>query len=253
MSHVTNDQLSELTALINERLKEFDHGLPPVSRGYVRLACDVFEEYWETDSANEPDRNGALSDGALVAMADDACQEIEELSKIAHIEPSANGDGFLVTFPNATPDPPVMISRMPVIQSPMIHEPAYTQTIGDAAAPISPAIQEESGQPLQGGPNQSEADVYEKAELASMRMSKEEKGQALREVIHELQFMAAPGKPGHPNVMPSMAEYDENRPSHLPTAKLVNARHQLTWKTLAEYAKLDFRMGPKPKAGARDD
>lgn len=44
---LTTEQLSELTERINARLAEFGADMPQLSRGIVRMAHDVIEEWWE--------------------------------------------------------------------------------------------------------------------------------------------------------------------------------------------------------------
>lgn len=119
--------------------------------------------------------------------------------------------------------------------------------------PVTPILSPEALSPLVPRRPRTLADVDSATiaddadELASTRMSKDDKAAQLREALAYLQDNSPDG------LMPSMTTYDKQKPAHLPTAKALLGRHDLTWTKLADYAKLKFSMGPpsgtrKPRA-----
>lgn len=132
--------------------------------------------------------------------------------------------------------PPQMISRMPVVDTGMVHEPATAPTLSpQAAATLGP--EHTTVTPLQAGPGATRATrgalaEVDAEEIKSARVSSDERAAHLRDFLVEIQAMSTDGR------MPSITEWEARKPTGALTAQGIMGRHGLTWSQLADYAKL---------------
>lgn len=224
MTHLTNEQLTELTRRINERLGEFGklaNNMPTMTPGIVRLVYGVIEQ-WHEESTPLVPQKGDTEDGELLTIAYGVGFERgKALAKSADTE-------RLVTMTES----PVTVTQAPATNGNghRLSEQA-TATLGPEHTVVTPIK-----------PDKVVAPKEEMAhELENLRMSADPKAALLRETIHELQVMSVDG------AMPTMVEWDEKRPEGMVTAQGIIKRHDLTWGDLARYAKLELKRGKTGK------
>lgn len=264
MSHLTAEQVTELTRRINERLGEWDFPrnhigiVEKLSRGVVRLAHDeilvwldeqraenlrerleplagqdIFaERYGEPTGA--PDNNEARKTAFFGARLEE--KHVEQLRGIAD---GIGADGNLSAAVRH------VIDTAPV---PEPVEPAAGNQNGRAdksgeKEDKSPAGAEQPPESIRAvtlprtlaevdAEAAEDAEEVNRAAISGLRMSKEERATDLRATIYALQEMAVDG------VMPSMTDWYKNRPDGMLTAQGIMSRHNLGWAELAAYAKL---------------
>jgi hypothetical protein len=225
MSRLTDEQLSELTALINARLDEFDVSLmPKLSRGVVRVAHDEIIRFHEER-------------GESWAM-----QRISEVRITAEMAMKLSKQGYALGYEAANREMSPAPKGFPdEAEDKRNGIPAWRQ--GDDYAPqkgdekLSDA-RAATGNPLGLVPAEPAADEpvqrYGKGIVPT-----------LDQVLAELRRESMGG------VMPTMAQFDEARPATWATAAAHLVRLKLSWPQLAELAELKPRKpgpGGSPKA-----
>lgn len=204
MSDLSSEHLTEITELVNERLKEFNLGnMPNLSAGVIRAAHDIIKKWYQ-----EKEESWAMQRISEVTITAKAAMKLSEQGYEAgraaakrEVAP-ANGNGH-----GSLPDPDIARDNIAAMLA-SASGGALASTI------IKP---------------RSLAEVDD----ALPAMDKSAKSDQLREIMHELQDMAVD------EVMPTMAFWDNAKPPHLPKAQALLMRHTLTWNRLAEYAHLE--------------
>lgn len=164
---------------------------------------DIFEGVHPVAGGPEPDVVGAMQ---VVAVADDPSRY-------------ANGNGHHSELSDATvatlgPEHTVVTPMVPRRPEPVVApEPKVTPVV-----PAKPRTLAE----------------VDKEALQTSRMTASERSAQLREIVGCLQDMADGDE------MPSMATWDERKPTHLPKADAITKQWDFSWGELAVYCRLKY-------------
>lgn len=281
---LSKEQLEELTERVNARLAEFGERMfDPMSAGVVRIVVDVIEAHWDVDGVSVEVRawpkpadlniGDPLQDGYHIGYQ-------TARREMAAANGTENGPAVVT---NSAPEPQ-MISRMPVVVSPMIHEPVLAFVRGEGRVDESQEADKSQKasivvagttpeptptpelphaaitfKPVGAGRTlvEVDADTDASAELAAAgatltggtavraRLTTEEKATQWREILAALQDMAVDG------MMPTTAFWNEHKPAHLPVWQTISGRWYIdSWGELAARAKLEYSGKPGKRVSA---
>lgn len=221
MTHLTKEQLHDLTARISERLAEFDdRAMPALSPGIVRLVHSVIAE-WQAEQI-VPAPKSPFND-------DKFCQPFDLEEHMPKGETIVIRGDELKNAPTAYPAPELT--------------PAAVSALGPEHVVVTPLKTNGNGHHKP----RTIAELDLDNDLIDIALGSEEKAALLREIIGELQMLSRSGE------MPAMAEWDERKPDHLPKAPAICARYKLNWGRLAEYARLTFHLDERRGRRHKED
>lgn len=106
--------------------------------------------------------------------------------------------------------------------------PAAVAALGPEHTVVTPIVPRRQPRTL------AEVDADTSEDVKTLRMGADERAAQLREIVGRLQDMADHGE------MPSMAVWDERKPTHLPKADAITKRWDFSWGELAAYCHLKF-------------
>lgn len=230
MSNLSNEQVAQLTDLINARLAEFGPRMfDDLSPGVVRVAHDVIEAYWGMDL---PDAGDWPKPQPVIQGCD------------SHWAPRgfpASDDGpihfsddlSLAAAPSGFPPPPKNVEKLtranvPELQHTRANDEKLTSVNGNghhAAAEQAEAVLIKLPRSLE----EVDAEVDDQATQADNHARFEACWPA---VMRELQNMAMGG------YMPTMPAWDAARPVTLPKAHALLKRLDMNWTDIAAEAGL---------------
>lgn len=281
MSSLTTEQMSDLTDRVHERLREFDMPLMLLpSLGVVRMAVDLYEEMcseievelfaaldtkaaqnvWRLAHDHETGRLREVTpwEGAILAPDEDEADpapdppvdaeppiKCDEKSTAAE-PPQKSVEKYSEETAPAEPIAPAVPRQRTHEVGPEPSAPALTPaavaTLGPEHTMVTPlraraaALADTVTPPTERINGHA---VSRPRTLAEVDAEKSGRTEQLRQIIAELQRMAVDG------AMPTIADWDERKPSHLPIWKSISQRHGLLWSELAKRAGLTTGRGRK--------
>lgn len=218
---LTKEQLHELTGRVQERIDEFGptaQHMPQMSPGVIRLVVDVFAEWQE--ARDQKKKEEILR--ALGTIKSEECIGISEAKPEPEPE-SPPVNVWSVPEPKtvkAKPEPKTVLPN---------GNGQHAELSSEAVATLGPEHVTINPLKINNPPTLEQVD-----ELNDLAMGSVEKASLLREIIGELQMISEDGE------MPTMAQWNDRKPAHLPKAAALLARYSLSWERLAEYARLRF-------------
>lgn len=268
MTHLSKEQLAELTERVNSRFAEFGPDMfDMLTPGEVRVIYGVMDEWSFEGMYGKPAPDNGKYDWQLAPAKEHQAQSGAD-------NHSENGNqaempliGTILAEPDDDDDPPPatvateaiedagkfaaeMTARGWNVENVAIADNGSDDDDDDLVDSIITPLEGLQITPPASMPlprTLAEVDGLEDAsanddeldeERASLRMSKDEKAAHLRDVLTELTLMSNDGV-----TMPSMAEWDSKRPQGMSSAQAIIKRHELNWGDLAARARL------KPKRG----
>lgn len=235
MSDLSNQHLQELTGLVNARLDEFKMAnMPALSPGVVRVAHDVIKKWYQ-----EKEEAWAM-------------QRISDVTITAEMAMKLSEQGYAAAKRDMS-----TLGAEPAGGSPLGTDPPQNFDVGSPLRgvdnEVSASQASKNGNDKQSVLPDSDFSAAATAgvlaagdmdgELRYTRMTTDEKAARMREIIGVLQDKAVDG------MMPSMAEWETLRPSHLPRSQALVKQYDINWGDLAARAKLQMKK-PGPALGA---